>query len=277
MRRLARILMGDLEPQRKVRDLLVLAGPWLLADLGTKLLALGWLAGHPLQILGGGVRLELSINESLFAFGQGPSQFGLTPAMVVGAAIVQAMFAGMGFVFGRAKWTLGRKLVLMGLVVVVAPGLGLLLGSLVSGEPNRLVVHAARAFGSLTVLLLAFRVTRSRYLGMALSLWIAGNLGNAINVLYYPRGIIDFLYVPRLRHYIGIFNLADVALELSKGLILLSPLALILFRPLARRNPAWERRLEYLNPPPPSSGTVPHPDGPLSHQPQTLDPRKSLP
>jgi len=88
------------------------------------------------------------------------------------------------------------------------------------------------------------------------ALWIAGNLGNSINVLYYPQGVIDFMYVPGFHPYLGIFNLSDVALELSKGLALLSPLALILFRQVARRNEAWKPRLEYVNPPEPPPGIV---------------------
>jgi len=119
-----------------------------------------------------------------------------------------------------------------------------------------LAVHAARTFGSLAVLLLALRLTRSRYLGMALGLWTAGNLGNAVNALYYPRGIIDFVYLPRLRNYIGVFNLSDAALELAKWLLLLSPLALILCRQAVRRSPAWQYRLEYVNPTEKPSGTI---------------------
>jgi lipoprotein signal peptidase len=257
MSRIARILLGGVDPLRKFRDLSILAVPWLLVDIVTKCLALGWLAGKELQFLEGSVRLQLSINESLFGSTQTPSRFGITHAMVLGAAMVQGLIAGAGFAFGRAEWTVVRKLVLMGLVVVVGPGLGVLLGSLFAGEPHRLVVHAARACGSLAVLLLALRLTRSRYLGLALGLWISGNLGNAINVLYYPRGVIDFIYVPRLRNFIGVFNLSDVALEVAKGLLILSPLALVLFRRLGRRSAAWERRLEYVNPPEPPTVTLP--------------------
>jgi hypothetical protein len=257
MSRIARILLGNVDPRRKLRDLFIMAVPWLLADIATKCMALWWLAGNELRFLGGSVRLQLSINESLFGSGQSPSRFGITHAMVLGGAMAQGLIAGAGFAFGRAEWTVVRKLVLMGLVVVVAPGLGFFLGSLFAGEPHRLVVHSARACGSLAVLLLALRLTRSRYLGLALALWIAGNLGNALNVLYYPRGVIDFIDVPGLRNFIGVFNLSDVALELAKGLIILSPLALVLCRQLARRSAAWERRLGYVNPPEGPTGTIP--------------------
>ena len=256
---MAPILLGDVDPRRKGRDLLFVVLPFLLADVGTKCLALGLLSGKELRFLEGGFRLQLSINESLFGSGQNLSRFGITHAMVLGAAVVQGLIAGAGFVFGRAEWTVVRKLVLMGLVVVVGPGLGFLLGSLFSGEPHRFVVHAARACDSMAVLLLALRLTRSRYLGLALALWIAGNLGNTINVLYYPRGIIDFIDVPRIRHFIGIFNLSDAALELAKGLILLSPIALLLSRRLARRSAAWESRLHYIHRPEPPTGSAPLP------------------
>lgn len=170
---------------------------------------------------------------------------------------MQGVLAGAGFALGRAEWTVVRRLVLLALVVFVGAGLGLLLGSFFPREPSRFAVHAARAYGSLAILFLAFRLTRSRYLGLALTLWMAGNLGNAINVLYCPRGIIDFVYVPGFHPYIGIFNWSDVALELAKGLGLLSPLALILFRQIARRSPAWKPRLEYVNPPEPASAPKP--------------------
>ena len=254
---LARILLGNVDPRRKFRDLLFLAVPWVLADLVTKGLALWLLPGNERRFVEGEFQLHLHINESLFGSGQEFSRFGITRAMILCAATVQGLLAVAGFAFGRAEWTVVRKLVLMGVVLVVGTGLGFLLGSLFSGEPHRLVVHAARAFGSLAVLLLALRLTRSRYLGLALALWMAGNLGNAINVLYYPRGIIDFIEVPRLRRFIGVFNLADVALELARGLILVSPLTLILFRLLARRNPAWEGRLEYIHRTEPPTGTIP--------------------
>jgi lipoprotein signal peptidase len=257
MSRIAQTLFGNVAPRLKGRDLLLVAVPWLLADVVTKYLALWLLAERDLRFLGGQFRLHLSLNESLFGSGQNPSRFGITHAMVVGAALMQGVFAGAGFAFGRAEWTVIRKLILLGLVVIVGAGLGFFLGSFFAGEPHRLVVHAARAFGSLTILLLALRLTRSRYLGLALALGISGNLGNAINALYYPRGVIDFMYVPGFHPYIGIFNLSDVALELAKGLVLLSPLMLVLFRQVSRRSAAWEHRLEYVNQPEPPSMTIP--------------------
>lgn len=252
----ARTVLGDVDPRRKCRDLILIAAPWLLADIVTKCRALWWLAGKELHLVGDSIRFQLTINESLFGSKQGFAQLGITRAMVLGAALGQGLMAIAGFSFGRAQWSVFRKLVLVGFVLIIGTGLGLFLGSFSSGEPHRLAVHAARTFGSLSVLTLALRLTRSRYLGLALALWISGNLGNATNVLYYPRGVIDFIYVPMLREYIGIFNLSDVALELAKYLLILSPLALILLRVLVRRNPGWEHRLEYVNSPElPKGGT----------------------
>jgi uncharacterized membrane protein len=256
MSRIAQLLFGDVAPRRKGRDLFLVAVPWLLADLVTKGLALWLLRERELRFLGGQFRLLLSINASLFGSGQNPGRFGLTHGTVMGMALMQGVLAGTGFAFGRAEWTVVRKLVLMALVVFVGAGLGLLLGSFFPREPNRLAVHADRAYGSLAIPFLAIRLTRSRYLGLALALWIAGNLGNAINVLYYPRGVIDFVYVPGFHPYIGIFNLSDVALELAKGLALVSPLALILCHQVARRSGAWKPRLEYVNPPEPPPGII---------------------
>jgi len=154
-------LLGDLEPRRKLRDLLWVVIPLVLADLLTKLLALWLLAGHPVQFLGGGLRLELVINERLFGSRQTPGQLGITTAMLFGAAIMMGLTSAAGLQIGRADWTIARKLLFLGLVLFVGTGSGLLLGSFLPREPHRLAVHAARAFGSLMFLFLALRLTRS--------------------------------------------------------------------------------------------------------------------
>src|SRR5579883_2110515 len=149
MSRIAQLLFGAVAPRRKGRDLSLVVVPWLLADLVTKVLALWLLRERELRFLGDQLRLQLSINASLFGSRQNPGHFGLTHGMVMGVALMQGVLAGAGFAFGRAEWTVVRKLVLMGLVVFVGAGLGLLLASLFPREPNRFAVHAARTYGSL--------------------------------------------------------------------------------------------------------------------------------
>lgn len=260
MDRTAWTLLGGVDPRRKLRDLLRLTIPWLLADLVTKLLALWLLSEKTFRFLGGAVQLQLVINERLFGSMQEPAKMGITPAMIFGGAVLQGLLAAAGLAVGRAEWTTGRRLLLLGFAVFVGAAAGMALGSLLPRPPDRLAVHTARAFGSVMIMLLGLRLTRSRYLGLALSLWIAGNLGNAINVLYHPRGVIDFLYIPVFRSHITVFNLADVALELAMGLLLISPVVLIFLRRLARRSPAWERRLLYTNPPEPPRPETPSTD-----------------
>jgi hypothetical protein len=239
---------GDTAPGRKGRDLILVALPWLVADVATKGLALGFLKDRRLSLCSGALELFLSINESLFSHGRTPRHHGITDAMAFWVVMSMGLASVACFPFARAQWSVPRKLLLLVGVLVGGSTAGMLLGDRLDWDPPRLVLHAMRAFSALAVLLLGLRLTRSRYLGLAIGLAVAGTLGNTINVLYYPRGIIDFIYVPRFSPYLGVFNLADVTLELAKGLFLLSPLALVLGFRWGRRNPIWKQRLEYVDP-----------------------------
>jgi len=255
MRWLLVIWFGDTAPGRKGRDLALVALPWLLADLVTKCLALALLKERNVSFFSGGLNLLLAVNESLFSHGRTPGRMGLSNALAFWAAMSVGLAAVACFPFARAQWTVPRKLLLLLMVLLGGGMAGVFLGYRLEWEPHRLVLHAMRAFCSTAVLLLGLRLTRSRYLGIAIGILLAGNLGNAINVVYYPRGIVDFLYVPRLSPYLGVFNLADVAIEVAKGLLLLSPVVLLLYRRWGRGNPTWERRLEYVNPVEPTAKT----------------------
>jgi lipoprotein signal peptidase len=247
MRWLLVIWFGDTAPGRKGRDLALVALPCLLADVVTKCLALGFLKKEGVSFFSGGLTLLFRVNESLFSHGQTPNRVGMTDAMAFWAVMSIGLSAVACFPFAHAQWTVPRKLLVM-LAVFFGGGMaGVLLGYRLDWDPPRLVLHAMRAFSATAVLLLGLRLTRSRYLGLVIGLALGGTLGNAINVVYYSRGIIDFIYVPRLSPYLGVFNLADVVLEVTKGLLLLSPLVLVLLRRLGRGNPLRQRRLEYVN------------------------------
>ena len=248
MKWLLTICLGDTEPARKGRDLALVALPWFLADLVAKCLALVILKDREVSLFWGELKFLLHVNESLFSHGRTPSHLGTTDATAFWVAMSVGLSAVACVPFARAQSSVPRKLLLMLAVFLGGGTAGSYLGSWLEWEPQRWVLHAMRAFAALAVLLLGLRLTRSRYLGLALGLAVAGTLGNSINVVYYPRGIIDFMYVRAFSPYLGVFNLADAALEVSKGLILLSPLFLVLFRRLARGNPKWERRLEYVDP-----------------------------
>lgn len=250
MKWLLPIWFGDTAPARKGRDLAFVALPWFLADFVTKCLALVLLKDREVSFLSGKLKFLLAINESLFSYGRTPSKVGLTDATAFWVVMSLGLFAVACFPFARARWSVPRKLLLMFMVLLGGGTAGVFLGQRLEWEQYRLVLHAMRAFAATAILLLGLRLTRSRYLGFALGLALAGTLGNAINVVYYPRGIIDFIYVRSLTPYLGVFNLADAALEVSKGLIVLSPLSLVLFSRLGRGNPTWERRLKYVDPEP---------------------------
>lgn len=245
MRWLLAICFGDTAPARKGRDLVLVALPWFFADVVSKWLALAFLRDRELSLLSGGLRLFLRVNESLFSHGRTPSRMGISGGIAFWAAMSIGSLAVACFPFARARWSLPRKLLVLVLVLFGGSTAGFLLGHWLEWEPQRLVLHAMRAFAATAVLFLGLRLTRSRYLGLALCLALGGTLGNSINVVYYSRGVIDFIYVPLFSPYLGVFNLADVALEVSKGLLLISPLVLVLFRVLG---PVWKRRLEYVDP-----------------------------
>jgi lipoprotein signal peptidase len=234
-------------PGRKGRDLILVALPLLLADVVTKCLALGFLKSREVSFLSGGLTFLLRVNESLFSHGRTPSRLGTTDATAFWVVMSMGLFAVAFFPFARAQWSVPRKLLVMLAVLLGGSTAGILLGHRLEWEPYRLVLHAMRAFSATATLLLGLRLTRSRYLALAIGLALGGTLGNAINVVYYPRGIIDFVYVPRFSPYLGVFNLSDAALEMAKGLFLLSPFVLPLFGRLRRGNSNWQRRLEYFN------------------------------
>jgi lipoprotein signal peptidase len=256
MRWLLVIWFGDTAPERKCRDLVLVALPGLFADVVTKCLVLAFLKNREVSLFSGGLKLLLKVNETLFAHGRTPSQLGTTDAVVFWGAMSAGLCAVTWFPFARAQWTVPRKLLLMMMVIFGGSAAGLFLGYSLDWEPQRLVLHAMRAFSATAVLFLGLRLTRSRYLAIAIGLALAGTLGNSINVVYYPRGVIDFIYLPRCSPHLGVFNLSDAALEVAMGLILLSPLVFVIYRRYGRGNPDWERRLEYVNPKEPPAANL---------------------
>jgi lipoprotein signal peptidase len=253
------IWFGDVAPGRKCRDLIFVTLPWLFADVIAKCLALKFLKEQEISLFSGGLKLVFGVNESLFSQGRTPSRAGTTDAVAFWVAMSVGLACVACFPFARANWAVPRKLLLMLIVVFGGATAGVFLGHQLDWQPQRLVLYAMRAFSSTAILFLGLRLTRSRYLGLAIGLGLAGTLGNAINVAYYPRGVIDFIYVPLLSPHMGIFNVSDVAIELGKGLFLLSPLILVIYRRWGRGNPLWERRLEYVNPIEPAA-TQPEPN-----------------
>ena len=107
---------------------------------------------------------------------------------------------------------------LAGLVVTQA-----LPSAVVSDEAIRLV----RVVVAFTFWWLCLRLTRNKYLFVAASIQVGAGFGNVANGLIHPRGTIDFLWVPAFSARLGVFNLADLAIETSGGLFLAFPLVAV--------------------------------------------------
>lgn len=57
--------------------------------------------------------------------------------------------------------------------------------------------------------------TRRRASSAIVTLLLACGVGNTLNGLLYGPGIVDFLWFPKLRGYVGVMNLADLASDVA--------------------------------------------------------------
>lgn len=208
-----RWIVGDEDTARKTKILLGSLVIWVALDLATKLAALAWLGGERIE-LGGVLGLTLLINETLVA---APTLEDLREAEVSGAEVSVVVLAmALGAIAAiplanasRPVWQ--RVLLVVGAVIVpvlVAAELSPWLAAPADVPYRALMPLRILASSALIVLLL--RSVRSPLLVVALSTVLAGNLGNALNAIYEPRGVVDFVYVPLVGPYV--FNVADVAI-----------------------------------------------------------------
>ena len=184
---------------------------WIGLDIVTKVAALALLDEETHLELAGVLGLTLLINETLVA---APTLQDLEAAQVTGAevlVVVLAMMAGalIAIPFAnatRAIWK--RVLLVLGALfvpVLIASELAPLveLGQDVSFR----ALMPARIAGSTAMIVLLLRSVRAPILVLALATVLGGNLGNALNALYEPRGVVDFVYVPAIGPWV--FNVAD--------------------------------------------------------------------
>lgn len=115
---------------------------------------------------------------------------------------------------------MGSSYQLIGSLVELRPeyNSGVAFGSL-SGAPPWLFI-ALSVLVAAVVVVISFRRQLGVRLEVALGLVIGGALGNAVERSLYGR-VYDFVY---LSHYPGIFNLADAAITVGVGLLIVDQL-----------------------------------------------------
>lgn len=210
-----RWIVGDQDTAKKTRIVLVSLAIWILLDLLTKLAALAWLGeGEGAIELGGVLGLTLLINETLVA---APTLQDLQAARVRGAEVLVVVLAmALGALLAiplanasRPVWK--RALLVVGAVIVpvlIAAELSPMLAP--SAEVPYRALMPMRILASSAVIVLLLRSVRATVLVVALAAILGGNLGNGLNAIYEPRGVIDFVYIPVIGPWV--FNVADVAI-----------------------------------------------------------------
>lgn len=208
-----RWIVGSEDTARKTRILIASLVVWVGLDLATKLIALALLGDAHVE-LAGLFGFTLLINETLVA---APTLEDLEAASVTGGevlVVVMAMTIGAlaAIPFANASRPVWQRSVLViGAVIVPVMIAAELAPSLEIGAhiPFRALMPA-RIAASTAVIVLLLRSVRAPVLVLALATVLAGNLGNALNAIYEPRGVVDFVYVPAIGPWV--FNVADVAI-----------------------------------------------------------------
>jgi lipoprotein signal peptidase len=234
-----RWIVGSVDTEAKSRALLRLTLPLIALDAITKLAALAWLdEGSAAVRVTSGMSLGLVINEQLVAastldeleasdVGGGEVLAGVV-LMLVGCAVALA--------FARATWPAWKRVLVVVLVVVVPALLASVIGPSIDAPLSFREMLPLRAASSLALVALLIRLARHPLIVAGTAVLLAGNLGNALNLLYHPRGVIDFLVVPLLSPYV--FNVADVVIGVGATLFVIGVVVAPLGRWLGRRDPA---------------------------------------
>jgi signal peptidase II len=86
------------------------------------------------------------------------------------------------------------------------------------------IIFLVLSIGALAVLAYLYRTTpgRDRLRLFAVALVCSGAVGNIIDRLLYPRGVIDFLDIGIGAHRWPVFNVADMAVSTGAVLLLIS-------------------------------------------------------
>lgn len=224
--------MGEVAPQAKLRLFLRVAAVVLVLDVLSKVLAALCLEEGVDHWIGQVLSLHLRFNESGFGSDMHRviRQFGAPAILLTGVGLFLGLLVPL--VYSRAThapvWKAASLLGVPLTTSVIACVAGLA-ASVVLPHPDVSLeaISLVRIPTALTFWWLCLRLTRNKYLFGAASVQLAAALGNIGSGLVHPRGTVDFLWVPAFSPHLGVFNLADVAIELSRGLFLAYPLVAV--------------------------------------------------
>lgn len=222
-------VMGGVAPTHKLRLLLRVSAVVLTLDVLSKVLVVLLLDEGVDHWVGQALSLRLEFNES----GVGSraernvQQFGSAPVFLHGAGLLLGMFVPL--VFSRPEhpppWKAASLIGVPFVTLIVAIIAGFIMSVAMPDASVSLdAIRAVQIVTALTFWGLCMRLTRNKYLFVAASMQLSAGLGNACNPVVEPRGVVDFIWVPAFSPHLGVFNLADAAIELSIGMLLAYPL-----------------------------------------------------
>jgi lipoprotein signal peptidase len=185
-------------------------------DIAMKLLVLALLdEGGDHWFLSDSVCFSLNINEDFLGHSQvdSLSAFGISKSVF----FFQAVFMLVGaFVLTLTVKETARPMrkFLLGVGMYWAASGSANLAALLWREPLIGDQAAAmfRGLGVLFFLWILLGVTKNRIVFFLLVLLASADLANGLNYLYFPRGVIDFVYFPALEPFLGTTNFADLVM-----------------------------------------------------------------
>lgn len=212
-------------------------------DLSTKAAALAYLEeGLVLRVLDRNLELSIAFNRTAMGSSLTAQAAEMGMDWVFGVTLLQAVLCALALPWASALLPTWRKALLMLGLGVTAEAAGLWVGTAFGGHPGDATFSLLRVFAVAVSSVLLFRLPRTKVGFSLVSLMIAASLSNAINILVYPRGVVDFVFVPALAWLLGQANVADYILEFSGIMLVLWALAvgvlrLAMFVPALGRTP----------------------------------------
>lgn len=237
--------MKKLAPKWKVaaRIAVVIVG----LDVATKLVALGSLSeDREHRVLWDSICFSLNINEDLVGYGtsRSLSVYG-TPANILFAMGVFMIVGSVVLAHATKESSRPIRKFLIGAGLAIAASLAGSIAALIWKEPAIGVVASAlvHGTGALAFLWVALRITKNRIVFLMLAVLASADLANFLNYLYFPKGVIDFMFFPSLEPVLGTTNIADLVMTAAKYLLIPAGAALAICGVILRVTKTPETRV----------------------------------